>query len=103
MNKHFNEINASDLNSRLASALLANNRSTAEGYEDIRIFGAPSECGKLVADYGDRKQQEILDSFGLTAAQANARLETVCDAKFLYENGLLLDDGIDTEWGMYSN
>lgn len=50
--------------SRCASALHRLAEETAAGYEDVRVWGAPSECATLVTKAHTRQRTIILGQFG---------------------------------------
>ena len=59
-------------NSRLTMACSALWRAfiaTANAWDDLRLFGAPSECGGLIGESHDRKLAAILAEHGFTAGE----------------------------------
>jgi len=52
--------------SDLASLISLINQSEAESYEDIRLFGAPSECMTLVSKQYHYLRQEAFNQYQVT-------------------------------------
>jgi len=54
---------ADSILSRLSSELRQLDRSREEGYEDMRLFNAPSECGELIEASYRRQRRELFKKY----------------------------------------
>jgi len=59
----------SDLFSRACSAIWRAGRGLQEGFEDMRAFGAPSECGKAIVQSSEREAIEGIEKAGFSVEQ----------------------------------
>lgn len=74
----------------VAGLILASYRSEDEGYEDIERFGAPAECGGIVAEAGARERGVILDGVGISAREYNALIDLRGQPRQNYMLGLYI-------------
>ena len=76
-----------------AGKLLAFARAESEAYEDLRAFGAPSECRELVHRGNLREANELANELaretGLQARALAAEFQRRCCHKWLYVNNVL--------------
>ena len=70
-------------------------RSESDGYEDMSMFGAPSECGAIIGAQARREELAILDSYGLTAKAYNEELRSRTNPKWAYFSGLSVEEPFD--------
>lgn len=60
------------------------------GYEDIRMFNAPIECGKLVAASADRERREYWESiynrWGVTKEEVEAEFQSRVEVNYNIHN-----------------
>ena len=89
--RHRKTFGNDDTASRVASAIVQANASADAGFEDIRRFHAPSECGEFVVRQRREDLTAVCHKFDLTPRQINELLESRVDGKFLYFNRLGLD------------
>lgn len=75
---------ADDKLSRLVTKLVEINRSEAEGYEDMRMWGAPSECGKIIASRADRERIAVCNEFDVTLEEAYTAIQRATSERWLY-------------------
>jgi len=80
-----------DTASRLASALLGNLRDTEFAYDDLALFGAPSECGLLIGQSHNKQIERILKELNITAAEAHKLICACVDGHWLHFIGCDID------------
>jgi len=84
---------ATDRASRLASGVSQLFASESAGYEDIRRFGAPSECGALVSRHIRQGMTDLLIKFEIGSVdEYNELVLSRVDGRWAYMNHLLLND-----------
>ena len=83
--------NKDDSFSRLCSELLQDMRDIDACYEDLRAYGAPSECGILIGKSGDKAIAATLQKYGYTQRGFLAELGRRTTGKFVYNMGPLFD------------
>lgn len=86
------ESNGDEL-SVICSRLMQILEAEAEGYEDVYAWGAPSECNRIIESRAIRRTEELLQEFGLTATELEARIKERVDGYWLYKSGLLTHVG----------
>jgi hypothetical protein len=74
----------------VVSRVYASHRAEDAGYEDMRVFGAPSECGLQVALTGRKWERQALAEFDLTPDEYTALLDLRGDGKQTFDLGLYL-------------
>jgi hypothetical protein len=86
--------------SGITATLLDIQADEQAGFEDISLFGAPSECGGIVHDAAVRKLDELLQAIGLTGNELLEELEARVDGRWLYVNGVynVLEPVLQGEW-----
>ena len=62
------------------------------GYEEIRQYHAPSECGDLVSKGVSDEIDSFLAEHGLTRKTYNGELEARVSGKWIYNNHAYVDD-----------
>lgn len=78
---------------KIAGMLRHEYRCMIEMHEDVRMWGAPSEChADVTAGYVERCVALVTDIervTGYTAKELDRELVNRCSAKFLYESGVM--------------
>jgi len=83
---------ANDKLSRLCSRIRRWQRSGYEAFEELHAFGAPSECGALVADSLDAELVHIFEDAGVAPVDFIRDVIDRTSEKFFYfEFGEVLD------------
>jgi len=88
------DTNINDKLSRLCSALLQNHFHTAAAFDDLRLFGAPTECGSIINRAHQSRMAEALEMLGLEAYEAHQLLVSRVDARWLHFVGCDIDNDI---------
>lgn len=79
---------ANDSLSRLVSEIAREMRCFGNASDDLRAFGAPSECGGLVLKGTRRRLTEILAKYNQTPDSFYSLLANRTSARFVYVSGL---------------
>ena len=78
--------------SRLCTRIRRVQIAGAQAWDDMAAFGAPTECGALVADGLREDFREVLDDAGFTPTEFLRELESRTSARVVYfEFGEILD------------
>jgi hypothetical protein len=81
---------ADDRLSRLTSELLEVVRSENDGFEDMRAFGAPSECGSMIHNSAIQQRDFVLARHGIQSMdEALAMVEERTSGYWVYLSGLV--------------
>jgi hypothetical protein len=88
LHEHIFTYRASATFSRLCSKLHQLAEAEAYGYEDIRAYGAPSECGRAVRQGTEYRALQALDDYGYTVESFVFELHERISPKAAYNSQL---------------